>query len=109
MPRGVPAALEKEARIVARLLARPHDSLIARQERRGERPKRLPAERRTAVIEARRANPKATQEEIARKAGVSRSFMSVTGARSSGVSMSPPPLPFLPAAGELGTIPSHGT
>jgi DNA-binding XRE family transcriptional regulator len=35
--------------------------------------KRLTPERRAKVIEARRANPDATQEQIARKAGVSRS------------------------------------
>jgi hypothetical protein len=34
--------------------------------------KRLPAERRAAVIEARRTNPEATQAEIARATGVSR-------------------------------------
>jgi DNA-binding XRE family transcriptional regulator len=35
--------------------------------------KRLSPERRAKVIEVRRANPNATQEEIARIAGVSRS------------------------------------
>jgi hypothetical protein len=35
--------------------------------------KRLSPERRAKVIEGRRANPNATQEEIARIAGVSRS------------------------------------
>jgi hypothetical protein len=35
--------------------------------------KRLSPERRAAVIEARRANPMAPQQEIARAAGVSRS------------------------------------
>jgi len=36
------------------------------------RDKRLPAERRAAVIEARRINPESTQAEIARATGVSR-------------------------------------
>jgi DNA-binding XRE family transcriptional regulator len=35
--------------------------------------RRLPADRRAAVIEARRANPDAPQNEIAQQAGVSRS------------------------------------
>ena len=36
----------------------------------------LSAERRAKVEEARRANPKATQEEVARAAGVSRATVS---------------------------------
>ena len=93
MPRGIPIAPEKEARIVARLLVKPHASLVAREEgvsyskvwRLAEREcidlaagraakgyKRLPAERRAAIIAARRARPTATQAEIARVTGVSR-------------------------------------
>jgi transcriptional regulator with XRE-family HTH domain len=44
--------------------------LTAGREAKGYR--RLSPERRAAVIEARRANPTATQEEIARATGVSR-------------------------------------
>jgi len=93
MPRRVPITPEKEATIVARLLVNPHASLVAREEavsfskvwRLAEREcidlaagraakgyKRLPAERRAAVIEARRIDPEATQAAIARATGVSR-------------------------------------
>jgi hypothetical protein len=94
MPRRVPIAPEKEVRIVARLWEARHASLVAREEgvsfskvwrlafgagielTGGWEAKgywRLSPERRAAVIEARRTNPDATQEEVARQAGVSRS------------------------------------
>ena len=38
--------------------------------------KRLPAEQYAKIITVRRANPKATQEEVAREAGVSRPTVS---------------------------------
>ena len=93
MPRRVPITPEKEAKIVTRLLVNPHASLVAREEgvsfakvwRLAEREcieltggrdakgyKRLPPERRAAVEAALRANPEATQLEIARATGVSR-------------------------------------
>lgn len=99
MRRGVPITEGEEARIKARLAAKPHASLVARESRgawsystvwrvadRAGIPltagretmggERLSAEQRAAVIEACRANPQATQAEIARAAGVSRASVS---------------------------------
>jgi hypothetical protein len=92
-----PIKPEREARIIAQLLVKRHASLVAREEgecyatvwRLAEREcidlaagrgargyKRLSDERRAAVLEARRVNPDATQEQIARAAGVSRATVS---------------------------------
>ena len=92
MPSGIKLSAEKEAKIIARLLVARHASLVAREEgvsfskvwRLAEREceltggrdakgyKRLPPERRAAVEATLRANPQATQLEIARATGVSR-------------------------------------
>ena len=108
MRRGVPITEDEEARIKARLAAKPHASLVARESRgawsyatvwrvadRAGIPltagretmgrERLSAEQRAAVIEACRANPHATQAEIARAAGVSRASVSrIEGGRRRG-------------------------
>ena len=94
MPSGIKIPKETEYRIISHLLIQPHASFVARAEgvsfskvwRLAEREcieltagraakgyKRLSPERRAKVIEVRRANPNATQEEIALIAGVSRS------------------------------------
>jgi hypothetical protein len=94
MPRGVPISEDEEVTIKAALTARPHALLVARESRgawsyatvwrvadragialtagRKTMGRRLSAEQRAAVIEARRNNPNGTQQEIARDAGVSR-------------------------------------
>jgi transcriptional regulator with XRE-family HTH domain len=93
MPHGVKVTAEQEEDIIAALRAKPHALQVARDSgrsfatvwRRAEAAgieltagrdakgyKRLSPERRAKVEEARRANPKATQEEIARAADVSR-------------------------------------
>ena len=105
MPRHTPITDDEEATIKAALMAKPHASLIARESRgawsystvwrvadRAGIPltagrktmgrDRLSAERRAAVIEACRANPQATQAEIARATGVSRASVSrIEGSR----------------------------
>jgi hypothetical protein len=94
MPRGSKITATDEAKIVARLLRRPHASFVAGKTgfsfatvwrvaeraaieltagREAKGYKRLSPERRAEVIEARRANPDAPQEQIAQQAGVSRS------------------------------------
>ena len=93
MPSGIKISAEKEAKIIARLLVARHASLVAREEgvsfskvwrladrecieltggRDAKGYKRLPPERRAAVEAALRANPHATQLEIAQTTGVSR-------------------------------------
>ena len=93
MARGVPITLAEEEEIIAALERDPYASRVARKLgvsfatvwRRAERAgieltagreakgyKRLSAERCAKIIEVRRANPQATQEEVAREAGVSR-------------------------------------
>jgi hypothetical protein len=93
MPSGIKISAEKEAKIIARLLVARHASLVAREEgvsfakvwrladrecieltggRDAKGYKRLPPERRAAVEAALRANPEATQLEIARATGVSQ-------------------------------------
>ena len=96
MPRRkIPA--EKEAHIVRQLWEKRNASLVAREEgvsfskvwrlaedagieltagRAAKGHWRLPPERRAKVIEGRRANPTAPQEQIARAAGVSRPTVS---------------------------------
>jgi hypothetical protein len=85
MPRGVPITDDEEATIKAALTARPHALLVARESRgvwsyatvwrvadragieltagRETMGRRLSAEQRTAVIEARRNNPNGTQQD----------------------------------------------
>ena len=104
MRRGVPIiTLAKEEEIIAALEADSHASRVARRLgvsfatawRRAERAgieltagreakgyKRLPAERRAKIIEDRRTNPQATQEEVSREAGVSRPTVSRVYART---------------------------
>jgi hypothetical protein len=93
MPRWIKISAEKEAKIIARLLVTRHASLVAREDgvsfakawrlaarecieltggRAAKGYKRLSPERRAAVEAALRANPQATQLEIARATGVSR-------------------------------------
>jgi transcriptional regulator with XRE-family HTH domain len=87
---------EREAHIIAQLLATRHALRVAREEGecyatvwrlaeresidlaagRDARGKRLSDERRAAVLEARRVNPDARQEQIARVASVSRATVS---------------------------------
>ena len=97
MPRGVPITAEKEEQILAALVATPHASRVARELgvsfatvwRRAEQAgieltegqaakghKRLTAEQCAKIVEIRRANPRATQQEVAREAGVSRPTVS---------------------------------
>jgi len=97
VPRNVKITAEQEEEIIAALTARPHALQVARDTgwsfatvwRRAERAgieltagreakgyRRLSAERRAKVEEARRLNPEATQEEVARAAGVSRATVS---------------------------------
>ena len=59
---------------VWRVASRECIDLTAGREAKGY--KRLPDERRAAVIEARRANPNGPQEDIARVSGVSRATVS---------------------------------
>jgi DNA-binding Lrp family transcriptional regulator len=111
MGRGVPITLAKEEEIIAALEATPHASRVARKLgvsfatvwRRADRVgieltagreakgyKRLTADQYAKIIEVRRANPKATQEEVAREAGVSRPTVSrVTRGRRRGDRASP--------------------
>jgi hypothetical protein len=108
MPRGVPITDDEEAKIKAALTAKPNASAVAREtpwsyatvwrvadrgdilltarsETMGRH--RLSAEQRAAVSEARRANPQATQAEIARATGVSRPSVSrIVGRRRQAVS-----------------------
>jgi hypothetical protein len=97
VPRNVKITAEQEEEIIAALTAKPHALQVARdtgwsfatvwrraesagieltagREAKGYR--RLSAERRAKVEEARQLNPKATQEEVARAAGVSRPTVS---------------------------------
>jgi hypothetical protein len=97
VPRNVKITAEQEEEIIAALTAKPHALQVARdtgwsfatvwrraesagieltagREAKGYR--RLSAERRAKVEEARQLNPKATQEEVARAAGVSRATVS---------------------------------
>jgi transposase-like protein len=97
MRRGVPITQEKEQEIIAALEVDAHASRVARKLgvsfstvwRRAEEVgieltagreakgyKRLPAARRAEVIAVRRAMPDATQEVVARRAGVSRATVS---------------------------------
>ena len=97
MGRGVPITPTKEEEIIAALEATPHASRVAQKLgvsfstvwRRADRAgieltagraakgyKRLPVERYAKIIAVRQANPKATQEEVAREAGVSRPTLS---------------------------------
>lgn len=97
MPRNVKVTPEEEEEIIAALTAKPHALQVARDSgwsfatvwRRAEAAgieltagreakgyKRLSADRRAKVEEARRLNPQATQQEIARAAGVSRATVS---------------------------------
>jgi DNA invertase Pin-like site-specific DNA recombinase len=97
MGRRVPITLEKEEEIIAALATTPHASWVARELgvsfatvwRRAERAgieltagraakgyKRLPAEQYAKIIAVRQENPQATQQEVARKAGVSRPTVS---------------------------------
>jgi hypothetical protein len=91
MPRGVPISDEEEAA----LARKPHASLVARESKgawsyatvwrvagrsgisltlgRETMGRRLPAERWAQVARAVAAHPEATQKELARKTGVSRS------------------------------------
>lgn len=97
MPRGVKVTPEQEEEIIAAVTAKRHALQVARDSgwsfatvwRRAESAgieltagreakgyKRLSPERRAKIDEARRTNPEATQEEIARAAGVSRATVS---------------------------------
>ena len=97
MPRGVPITAEKEEEILAALEETPHASKVARQLgvsfatvwRRAEEAgieltagktakgyKRLTPEQYAKIVATRRAMPQATQEEVARAAGVSRPTVS---------------------------------
>ena len=97
MPCGAKVTPEQEEEIIAALTATPHALQVARDSgssfatvwrradaagieltagREAKGYKRLSAERRAKVEEARRANPQATQEEIAHAAGVSRATVS---------------------------------
>jgi transcriptional regulator with XRE-family HTH domain len=97
MSRGIPITSTKEEEIIAALEATPNATRVARQLgvsfatvwRRAEQAgieltagrkakgyRRLTAEQYAKIIEIRRANPKATQEEVAREAGVSRPTVS---------------------------------
>jgi DNA-binding XRE family transcriptional regulator len=97
MKRGVPVTATEEQNIIAALEKTPHASLVARKigrsfstvwrvaERAGieltagreaKGYKRLPAARRAEIAEVRRAMPDTTQEEVARRAGVSRATVS---------------------------------
>jgi DNA-binding Lrp family transcriptional regulator len=111
MGRGVPITLEKEEEIIAELAATPQASRVARKLgvsfatvwRRAERVgieltegreakgyKRLTADQHVKIIEVWRANPQATQEEVARAAGVSRPTVSrVTRGHKRGAGISP--------------------
>jgi DNA-binding Lrp family transcriptional regulator len=97
MSRGAPITLEKEEEIIAALEVDAHASRVARKLgvsfstvwRRAEGAgieltagraakgyKRLSAEQYAKIIAVREENPKATQEEVAREAGVSRPTVS---------------------------------
>jgi transcriptional regulator with XRE-family HTH domain len=97
MGRGVPITLAQEEEILAALEVTSHASRVARELgvsfatvwRRADRAdidltegraakgyKRLTAEQYAKIIEVRGANPKATQKEVAREAGVSRATVS---------------------------------
>jgi DNA-binding MurR/RpiR family transcriptional regulator len=111
MGRGVPLTLAKEEEILAALEEMPHASRVARKLgvsfatvwRRADQAgieltagkaargyKRLTVEQYAKITEVRRANPTATQEEVARKAGVSRPTVSrVTRGRNRGTGAVP--------------------
>src|SRR4051812_10112543 len=97
MGRRVPITLEKEEEIIAALATTPHASWVARELgvsfatvwRRADREgieltagraakgyKRLTTEQYAKIIAVRQENPQATQEEVAREAGVSRPTVS---------------------------------
>lgn len=97
MPRGVKVTAEEEEDIIAALTAMPHALQVARDSgwsfatvwrradaagieltagREAKGYKRLSPERRAKVEEARRLNPEATQQVVARIAGVSRPTVS---------------------------------
>ena len=67
----VPARIGVSFATVWRIADRAGIELTAGREAKGY--KRLPAERRTTIEEGLRADPKLTQEEVARATGVSRS------------------------------------
>jgi transcriptional regulator with XRE-family HTH domain len=94
MPRGVPITADKVEEIIAALEKTPHASRVAGRLgvsfstvwRRAEQAgieltagreakgyKRLAADRYAKIVEVVQQNPKATQQELARAAGVSRS------------------------------------
>jgi hypothetical protein len=104
MPRGVPISDDEEATIKAALRATPHALLVARESRgawsyatvwrvadragipltagRETMGRRLSAEQRAAVVEARRNNPNGTQQEVARaRASKRKSSMSAIRSR----------------------------
>jgi DNA invertase Pin-like site-specific DNA recombinase len=97
MGRGVPITLAQEEEILAALEVTSHASRVARELgvsfatvwRRADRAgieltagraakgsRRLTADQYAKIIEVRQANPSATQEEVARAAGVSRPTVS---------------------------------
>src|SRR6266852_6162799 len=97
MVRGVPITLAQEEEIISALEASSHASRVARklgvsfatvwrcadragieltEGRAAKGYKRLTADQYAKIIAVRRANPKATQEEVARDAGVSRPTVS---------------------------------
>jgi hypothetical protein len=99
MPRGVPITDDEEATIKAALTERPHAAAVARaskgawsyatvwrvadrwnivltEGRKTMGQKRLTPEQRAAVLELDRANPRATQAEIAGAVGISRPSVS---------------------------------
>jgi hypothetical protein len=103
MSRGGRITPEKTEEIIAALTKKPHASLVARE--RGDvsfatvwriadeagieltagreaKGRRLPAEKLEKIIETRRANPEATQEQVARESGVSRSTVGRVARRS---------------------------
>jgi hypothetical protein len=94
VPRNVKITAEQEEKIIAALTAKPHALQVARDTgwsfatvwrraesagieltagRKAKGYKRLPAEQWTEIAETIAKNPKATQEEVARATGVSRS------------------------------------
>src|SRR5271163_4669330 len=111
MRRGVPITREKEDEIIAALEKDAHASRVAQKLgvsfstvwRRAEHAgieltagreakgfKRLSSEQYTKIIAVRRANPEATQEEVARRVGVSRPTVSrVTRGRHRGAGTAP--------------------
>lgn len=97
MPRGVKVTPEQEEEIIATVTAKRHALQVARDSgwsfatvwrradaaaieltagREAKGYKRLSPDRRAKVEEARRLNPQATQEQVARAAGVCRATVS---------------------------------